>query len=152
MFGLRAAAPVAVLVVLVSVAAAQKGVREELVVETDAGRHSFRVEIADDPRERSLGLMYRRSMGADEGMLFDFFQEQPASFWMRNTYISLDMLFLKADGTIDSIAERTTPLSDRSVPSRGPVRFVLELNGGTSEKLGIEPGDRVTGPAIDRRQ
>lgn len=152
MFDLRVAAPVAALVLLVSLAVAQGAGREALVIETAGGRHAFQVEIADDPRERSLGLMYRRSMGADEGMLFDFFEEQPASFWMRNTYISLDMLFLKADGTIDSIAERTTPLSDRSVPSRGPVRFVLELNGGTSESLGIEPGHRVTGPAIESRQ
>ena len=110
------------------------------------------VEIADDDRARGIGLMFRRSMGDDEGMLFDFFEEQPASFWMRNTYIPLDMLFIKADGTIESIAKRTTPLSERSVRSKGPVRYVLEINGGMSDRLGIEAGDVVSGPAIESRR
>ncbi len=127
------------------------GPREEIVVTTDAGAHEFEVEIADDIRERALGLMFRRAMADDEGMLFDFRAEEPASFWMRNTYISLDMLFIKADGTIESIAERTTPLSDKSVLSKGPVRFVLEINGGLSDTLGIAPGDKVSGPALDVR-
>jgi hypothetical protein len=130
-------------------AAQTAGPREELTVATKAGAHEFEVEIADEERERSLGLMFRRSMADDAGMLFDFGSEQPASFWMRNTYIPLDMLFIKADGTIDSIAERTTPLSDRSVPSRGPVRYVLEINGGLSDTLGIAPGDTVSGPAME---
>jgi uncharacterized membrane protein (UPF0127 family) len=68
---------------------------------------------------------------------------------MENTYISLDMLFIKADGTVESIAERTTPLSRNGVPSKGPVRYVLEINGGLSDQLGIEPGDKVSGPAMD---
>ncbi len=110
------------------------------------------VEIADDDRERARGLMFRRSMPDDEGMLFDFFSEQPESFWMRNTYIPLDMLFIKADGTIDSIAEHATPLSERSIPSKSPVRFVLEINGGLSETLGIKLGDKVSGPAMDARR
>jgi uncharacterized membrane protein (UPF0127 family) len=131
-----------------NLAAQTAGPREELTVTTKAGPHAFEVEIADDDRERALGLMFRRSMGEDEGMLFDFGGEEPASFWMRNTYIPLDMLFIKADGTIESIAERTTPLSDKSVPSRGPVRYVLELNGGVSDTLGIAPGDKISGPAM----
>ena len=122
--------------------------RKELIVTTASGPHSFEVEIADDDRERSLGLMFRREMPADQGMLFDFFTEQPASFWMRNTYLPLDMLFIKADGTIESIAERTTPLSEKSVPSKGPVRYVLEINGGVSNTLGIASGDKVSGPAM----
>ena len=125
--------------------------RETLVVAAGDGEHVFQVEIADDPRERALGLMYRRAMPDDEGMLFDFGEEQPASFWMRNTYISLDMLFIRADGTIESIAERTTPLSEKSVPSKGPVRYVLEIKGGLSDELGIEAGDRVSGPAMEAR-
>jgi uncharacterized membrane protein (UPF0127 family) len=132
-------------------AAQEAGPREEILVTTDAGAHEFEVEIADDVRERSLGLMFRRAMADDEGMLFDFRVEEPASFWMRNTYIPLDMLFIKADGTIESIAERTTPLSEKSVPSKGPVRFVLEINGGLSDTLGIAPGDRVSGPAMEAR-
>ncbi len=126
--------------------------REALVVTTHTGTHDFNVEIADDDRERERGLMFRFSMLADEGMLFDFFSEQPVSFWMSNTYIPLDMLFIKADGTIELIAARATPLSERSIPSKGPVRYVLEINGGLSEKLGIEPGDTVSGPAIESRR
>jgi uncharacterized membrane protein (UPF0127 family) len=137
---------------LASVAAPWAAEREKLVIETAGGAHEFRVEIADDPEERSRGLMFRREMADDAGMLFDSGEDMPASFWMRNTYISLDMLFIDADGTIESIAERTTPLSDKSVTSKGPVRFVLEINGGLSDRLGIEAGDMVKGPAIEARQ
>jgi len=147
----RLAAGLAALFLLLSPAAGQEAAREALSIVTDAGAHRFQVEIADDPRERAVGLMYRRAMPADAGMLFDFMEEQPASFWMRNTYIPLDMIFIKADGTIDSIGERTTPLSEKSVPSKGPVRFVLEINGGLSDRLGIEAGDRVIGPAMEAR-
>ena len=121
----------------------------ELVVTTDAAEHTFAVEVVDTAEERSRGLMYRRELGADAGMLFDFKTEIPASFWMKNTYIPLDMLFIRADGEIESIAERTTPLSERSVESKGPVRYVLEINGGRSDELGITAGDRVSGPALD---
>ena len=130
-------------------AAQTAGPREELTVTTKAGPREFEVEIADEDREIQLGLMFRRSMADDEGMLFDFGDEELRSFWMRNTYIPLDMLFIKADGTIDSIAERTTPLSDKSVPSKGPVRYVLEINGGLSDTLGIAPGDTISGPALE---
>jgi uncharacterized membrane protein (UPF0127 family) len=132
-------------------AAAQEPVREELIVATKAGEQRFQVEIADDARERARGLMFRREMAKDHGMLFDFGSEQPASFWMENTYLPLDMIFIKADATVESIAERTTPLSRRSVPSKGPVRYVLEINGGLSDELGIRPGDKVSGPAIEAR-
>jgi len=147
----RLAAGLAAIAVMLSAAAAQDAAREALSIVTDGGEHAFQVEIADEPRERAVGLMFRRAMPADAGMLFDFMEEQPASFWMRNTYIPLDMIFIKADGTIDSIGERTTPLSEKSVPSKGPVRFVLEINGGLSDRLGIEAGDRVTGPAMEAR-
>ena len=147
----RLAAGLAALFLLLPPAAGQEAAREALSIVTDAGEHAFQVEIADDPRERAVGLMFRRAMPADAGMLFDFMEEQPASFWMRNTYIPLDMIFIKADGTIDSIGERTTPLSEKSVPSKGAVRFVLEINGGLSDRLGIEAGDRVTGPAMEAR-
>jgi uncharacterized protein len=127
------------------------GPRELLVIATASGEQKFDVEIADDARETSIGLMFRRDMAANEGMLFDFGVEGRRSFWMRNTYIPLDMIFIKADGTIDSIAERATPLSEKSVPSKGAVRFALEINGGLSDSLGIAPGDKVTGPAIEER-
>jgi hypothetical protein len=126
-------------------------IRQELTINTDAGPQSFQVELADEPRERATGLMYRRDMPKGEGMLFDFGEEQPVSMWMANTYIPLDMLFIKADGTVESIGERTTPLSRRSVASKAPVRYVLEINGGLSDELGIKPGDTVSGPAMEAR-
>jgi uncharacterized membrane protein (UPF0127 family) len=126
--------------------------RKELIISTGSGERTFAVEIADDPRERARGLMFRRHMDSGHGMLFDFQEEERASFWMENTYIPLDMLFIKADGTVESIAARTTPLSRRSVVSKGPIRYVLEINGGLSQLLGIKPGDKVSGPAIGARQ
>jgi uncharacterized membrane protein (UPF0127 family) len=129
-------------------AAQTPGPRQELTVDGKSGRHEFEVEIADDDRERAMGLMFRRSMRDDEGMLFDFGGEEPASFWMHNTYISLDMLFIRADGTVESIAERATPLSDKSISSKRPVRYVLEIKGGVSASLGLMPGDKVSGPAM----
>jgi uncharacterized membrane protein (UPF0127 family) len=148
----RLAAVLAAFLLCASAALPQTAERELLVIETAGGAQDFQVEIADDPRERARGLMFRRDMPANEGMLFDFGEEEPASFWMKNTYIPLDMLFIKADGTVESIAERTTPLSEKTVHSRGPVRFVLEINGGLSDELGIAPGDHATGPAIETRQ
>ncbi|MEW5421054.1 DUF192 domain-containing protein [Amorphus sp. 3PC139-8] len=132
-----------VLVVLVGLAAPALAMADELVVVTDEGRYPFQVEIADDPMERAKGLMFRKEMAADHGMLFDFSREQPVSFWMKNTPLSLDMIFVKADGTIVAIAEDTTPFSTDAVPSGAPVRFVLEVLAGTSDKLDIEPGDRI---------
>lgn len=129
-------------------AQAPEPARQELVIATDEGQRVFQVEIADEPQERSKGLMFRRDMAPEHGMLFDYGKEQPASFWMSNTYIPLDMIFVKADGTIESIAERTTPMSERSIRSQGPVRYVLEINGGLSDELGIEAGDKLSGPAL----
>ena len=110
---------------------------------------AFNVEVALSPKDRSRGLMYRRSLADDAGMLFDFGEEQFVTMWMRNTYVSLDMLFIAEDGTIGHIATETTPLSDTIIPSRVDARFVLEIKAGTSRRLGIQPGDKVSGPAID---
>ena len=90
--------------------------------------------------------MFRRELPEGQGMLFDFQREQPTSFWMKNTYISLDMIFIRADGRILRIAENTVPLSEALVSSGGPVRAVLEVIAGTAKKLGIAPGDRVAHP------
>lgn len=118
-----------------------------LVIVTGADRHEFNVELASTPDQRNQGLMFRREMARDAGMLFDFGPRYGrASMWMKNTYIPLDMLFIKSDGEIESIAERTTPHSLEAVSSRGSVRYVLELNGGTAARLGIGPGDRVELP------
>ena len=113
--------------------------------------HSFAVELAQTDEQRSQGLMYRRSLPAGRGMLFDFKQEQPVAFWMKNTYVSLDMIFIRGDGTIANIAENTEPLSEKMVPAAGAVRGVLEVVAGTSRKLGIKPGDKVAHPIFRGR-
>jgi uncharacterized protein len=110
-----------------------------------SGVHAFSVELATNDEERERGLMFRKELPEGHGMLFDFQQDQPVSFWMHNTYISLDMIFIRGDGRILRIEENATPLSDRLIASGGPVRGVLEVIGGTARKLGIAPGDRVTG-------
>lgn len=116
---------------------------EPLTIEADGTRHVFDIEVARTASERSRGLMFRRELPEDYGMLFDFGPEREVSMWMKNTFVPLDMLFIRADGTIRRIAERTTPFSTDSIPSRGPVSAVLELPGGTTRRLGIAAGDTV---------
>ena len=120
-----------------------------LTIETAGGdRHGFTVRVASTPGQLARGLMFVTEMGEWEGMLFDFGATRPASMWMRNTPLPLDMLFIRADGTISNIAARTEPYSRTSIPSDGPVRYALEIHGGTCARLGIEAGDRVVHPAI----
>nr|WP_245265214.1 DUF192 domain-containing protein [Microvirga flocculans] len=124
---------------------------ETMAIAVQGGqRHSFKVEVARNDADRAQGLMFRRSMPADQGMLFDFGRVEPVSMWMQNTYLSLDMLFIRADGTIARIAANTEPLSTRTIPSGEPVLAVLELNAGTAARLGIRPGDRVEHPLFKR--
>jgi uncharacterized membrane protein (UPF0127 family) len=124
---------------------------ETLSIATQGGsRQSFRVEVARNDADRAQGLMYRRAMPADQGMLFDFGRVEPVSMWMQNTYLSLDMLFIRPDGTVARIATNTEPLSTRTIASGEPVLAVLELNAGTTAKLGIKPGDRVEHPLFKR--
>jgi len=113
--------------------------------------HVFAVEMASTPVEQAKGLMDRRELPEGQGMLFDFHHEQLTSFWMKNTYIPLDMIFIRGDGRILRIAENTVPLSEALIPSGGPVRAVLEVSGGTAKKLGIAPGDRVAHPIFSGR-
>lgn len=120
--------------------------QSELAIESAAGRFEFQVEVASSPAQRAHGLMYRRHLARDHGMLFDFGTSRPVSMWMRNTYIPLDMLFIRNDGSIARIAAETEPLSEQSIASGEPVRAVLELQGGITAKLGIRPGDRVVHP------
>jgi len=114
-----------------------------LSIETDEGWHRFEVEVARTPEQQSLGLMYRAEMAADHGMIFHYSFPQSVGFWMKNTYISLDLIFILPDGTIADIAHDTQPHSLQTINSPGWVAGVLELNGGLSETLGIEAGDIV---------
>jgi uncharacterized protein len=109
------------------------------------GVHPFSVELATNDAERERGLMYRKSLPEGHGMLFDFGYPQPTAFWMHNTYISLDIIFIAADGRIVRVAENAKPMDDTLIPSGGLVRGVLEVSGGTARKLGIKAGDKVTG-------
>jgi len=113
-----------------------------LAIVTDEATHHFTVQLADEPREHQIGLMFRESMPADHGMLFDFGRADRRSFWMKNTYIPLDLIFIRANGRIANI-EQGEPESLASIRSRGRVRAVLELNAGTAERLGVESGDLV---------
>lgn len=124
-------------------ATAQEAVLEPLAIATREGRRAFQVEVMRDDASRARGLMFRRSMPPDRGMLFDFEQVAPVAMWMKNTYLPLDMLFIRADGTVARVAADTEPLSTKVVPSGEPVLAVLELNAGTAARLGIRAGDRV---------
>ncbi|MET0874028.1 MAG: DUF192 domain-containing protein [Pseudolabrys sp.] len=124
---------------------------QTLEIASKTGVHIFLVEIVDNDADRAKGLMYRRELPEGRGMLFDFHRDQEVSFWMQNTYIPLDMIFIRGDGQILRIEENTVPLSTRMIPSRGAVRAVLEVIGGTSRKLGIAPGDRVASPIFRAR-
>jgi len=112
----------------------------------DGTRHAFTVEVAATPDQLAQGLMYRQKLAADAGMLFDFGAPRPVSMWMKNTLIPLDMLFIAADGRVLGIAQRTVPHSQALIESPGPVKAVLELNGGTASRLGLKAGDRVVHP------
>jgi uncharacterized membrane protein (UPF0127 family) len=116
---------------------------ERLTIDTRNGPVHFTVEIADDEAERNRGLMFRESLADDQGMLFHFQQPEYASFWMRNTLISLDIIFIGTDGRILNIADHTTPHSEESIPAAGLTRGVLEIRAGRAEELGIRPGDHV---------
>ena len=124
--------------------------RGELEIETARGRHHFMVELATSQDQQVQGLMFRRSLAPDAGMLFLYEDDHEIQMWMKNTLIPLDMIFIQADGTILSIAQRTVPGSLATIPSQGAARAVLEVNGGTAARLGIKPGDRVLYPGLGR--
>ena len=124
---------------------------EPLVVVTQSGPQRFEVEVARNDADRAQGLMFRRSLAPDRGMLFDFARVEPVSMWMQNTYVSLDMLFIRQDGTVARVAQDTEPLSTRVIPSGEPVLAVLEVVAGTARRLGIKAGDRVEHPLFVKR-
>lgn len=122
----------------------------KLTLVTASGRHDISLEIADSDEKRMVGLMFRTSLPFGHGMLFPYPNDHEITMWMKNTYISLDMLFIDADGIVADIAERTTPLSLETIVSRVPVRAVLEVNAGTVAAFGIRAGDRVHHPIFAR--
>jgi uncharacterized protein len=119
---------------------------EPLQIVTATGAHDFQVEIAKDEASRARGLMDRRFMPADHGMLFEFEREAPEAFWMKDTYIPLDMIFISRSGVVTHIVANAEPLSERSIPSGPPCMAVLELNGGAAARIGLKVGDRVRHP------
>jgi len=124
---------------------------QPLEIVTKSGVQVFSVEMATTEEEKTTGLMYRKELADGKGMLFDFSPEQEVSMWMKNTYIPLDMIFIRADGRILRIAENTEPLSTKIIPSRGLAKGVLEVIAGTAQKYGIAPGDRVAHPLFNGR-
>jgi uncharacterized membrane protein (UPF0127 family) len=114
-----------------------------VIIDSDHGPVTFRAEIAADSASQQRGLMYRKRMSANAGMLFDFHRPQYENFWMKDTVLSLDLIFIREDGTISSIAPNAVPFSEVTIPSAEPVRAVLEINGGRAAQLGIEPGQHV---------
>jgi hypothetical protein len=123
----------------------------ELTIVTASGPHPFRIELATTPEQMAQGLMFRRQLAPDAGMLFDFGQPIMATMWMKNTLIPLDMLFVDQDGRIVNIRERAVPESLDTIAAAAPVRAVIELNGGTAARLDIRPGDRVIYPIFGDR-
>ena len=121
---------------------------ERLELVTASGVHVLDVEIAATPETQALGLMYRTSLPDTKGMLFPHSEPREVSMWMRNTYIPLDMVFIRADGTVHRIEARTEPLSERIISSNGPISAVLEIAGGNAERLGLKPGDKVRHPSF----
>jgi uncharacterized membrane protein (UPF0127 family) len=117
-----------------------------LTIVSATGPHRFTVEVAETPAQMEQGLMFRKTMPPDAGMLFDYKTPTLATMWMRNTLIPLDMLFVDAQGRIVNIQERAVPQSLDVISAAAPVRAVIELNGGTAARLGIAPGDRVQHP------
>jgi len=128
---------------LIASGAASAAGLEKLEIDTASGAHQFEVEIAQTDEEREKGLMFRRFMPADRGMLFDFKTEEPVSFWMKNTYIPLDMIFVSRAGIVTRIAAGAEPLSERLIPSGEPCYGVLEVNAGVAAQIGLQPGDKV---------
>jgi uncharacterized membrane protein (UPF0127 family) len=117
-----------------------------VTVATASGEHRVTIEWASTPTERAQGLMGRTAMADGHGMLFDFGSEQPVYFWMKDTPLSLDMIFIKADGRTARIERGTTPFSEATIPGGAPVRYVLEVVAGGAQRIGLRPGDRFVIP------
>ncbi len=124
--------------------------RGEVRIETAAGQRVFHVELAETPEQRSRGLMFRRALAPDAGMLFLFPERERPTMWMANTWLPLDMLFVAADGRVVHVFPNAVPRSRLTISSPRPARMVLELGGGTARRLGIAPGDRLSWRRVER--
>ena len=128
-------------------AAGKRGLETLIIASVHSSRmHEFEVEIASTPQEKEMGLMFRETMPPDHGMLFQLGEERVIRFWMKDTLIPLDMIFIAADGTVRKVYERATPKSLEGISSDVPVKAVLEINGGRANELGIVVGDKVVHP------
>jgi uncharacterized membrane protein (UPF0127 family) len=116
---------------------------ETLTLVTATGEHPIKIEVARTTEQKALGLMFRKSVPQGTGMLFPYDTPQEITMWMRNTYVPLDMVFIRRDGTVHRVEERTEPLSERVISSGGPVTAVLELAAGEAQRFQIKPGDRI---------
>jgi uncharacterized membrane protein (UPF0127 family) len=119
---------------------------QKLEIDTASGPHVFNVEVVRTPAERERGLMDRRTMPQDRGMLFDFQTEQPVIFWMKDTYIPLDMIFVAQNGRVVGIKHDAKPMDETLIPSGAPALGVIELNGGVTNTIGLKIGDMVKNP------
>lgn len=117
--------------------------KDVLELITDSGKHTFKIEIAVTGEDKARGLMFRRSLATDAGMLFPYEPAQEATMWMRNTYISLDMVFIRADGVVHRIEANTEPFSEAVIASNGDVAAVLELKAGVAAQIKLKAGDRA---------
>lgn len=123
--------------------------RQTVILKTAGGEIAIQTEIADTPRKQAVGLMFRRHLDKNAGMLFLYDREQEIRMWMKNTFLPLDMVFIRSDGVIHRIETHTEPFSQNIISSGGMVRAVLELNAGSAERFQIKPGDRVAHPFFE---
>lgn len=117
--------------------------QDVLKITTATGTHAFEIEVAETDEQKARGLMFRRALAPNAGMLFPYEPPQEITMWMKNTYISLDMVFIKADGTVLRVATNTQPFSEAVIASQGDAAAVLEVIAGTAARIGIQPGDKV---------
>jgi uncharacterized protein len=133
---------------LLALMAGTSAAADPLTIKSQSSEFRFEVEIADNPVAREKGLMFRQMLAPNAGMLFLYPSEQNVAFWMKNTLIPLDMLFIAGDGHILRIEKSAAPLSETPIPSGGPVKAVLEVNGGLTDQLGVRQGDRIAFPGL----
>ena len=145
LFAIAAAAPS-----LVRAQALEKFKTAKLTIVSAGKRNDFTIELALTDSQQQQGLMFRRTMAPDAGMMFDYRTPTRITMWMKNTLIPLDMIFIGADGKVVHIAERAVPMSEEIIPSEVPARAVLEVNGGTAQRLGIKVGDAVESDALGK--